>query len=120
LFGGDSAAGNLGDTWTWDGITWTQQTPSMSPSPRGLSSIAWDNSVRRVVLFGGNSGPGQNLFDTWIWNGATWLELIPDAVPVGRFAAPMDFDYVTRGLVLFGGFGTTTLDDTRLFFTSSN
>ena len=34
LFGGHGAAASLGDTWTWDGTTWTQQTPATSPTAR--------------------------------------------------------------------------------------
>jgi hypothetical protein len=28
LFGGDNRHGVLGDTWTWDGTTWTRQHPA--------------------------------------------------------------------------------------------
>ena len=33
LFGGNNPGGQLGDTWTWDGTTWTQQAPVPSPPP---------------------------------------------------------------------------------------
>ena len=31
LFGGANNSGFFGDTWTWDGTTWTQQSPANSP-----------------------------------------------------------------------------------------
>ncbi len=35
LFGGDDSTGtDLNDTWTWDGTTWTQQFPPLSPPAR--------------------------------------------------------------------------------------
>src|SRR5947208_1517520 len=35
LFGGAGADGtHLGDTWVWDGTTWTQLFPATSPSAR--------------------------------------------------------------------------------------
>ena len=32
LFGGLGGHGDLGDTWTWNGTTWTQQAPSDQPA----------------------------------------------------------------------------------------
>jgi hypothetical protein len=43
----------LGDTWTWDGSTWTQQHPVPSPSARTDASMAYDAATGTVVLFGG-------------------------------------------------------------------
>ena len=31
LFGGTGTTGALADTWTWNGTTWTQQSPATSP-----------------------------------------------------------------------------------------
>src|ERR1700690_1136285 len=38
LFGGLGGKRYLGDTWTWDGTTWTQQHPAAHPVPRELRS----------------------------------------------------------------------------------
>ena len=36
LFGGEGRLGTLGDTWTWNGTTWTEQTPGDQPArPKG-------------------------------------------------------------------------------------
>jgi hypothetical protein len=73
LFGGDNGGGDCcriyyNDTWTWDGVTWTQQSPAISPPARTAHSMAYDASLGQVVVFGGTSGPPQALNDTWGWN----------------------------------------------------
>jgi hypothetical protein len=71
-FGGSAngtTSGTLGDTWTWNGTTWTQKLPAASPSPRSNPGLAYDTFRGVVVLFGGaNTG---YLSDTWEWNGTT-------------------------------------------------
>ena len=53
LFSGDGTLGVLGDTWTWDGSTWTKQAPAASPPARSGASMAYDAATGTVVLFGG-------------------------------------------------------------------
>jgi hypothetical protein len=53
MFGGlDTNGGRLGDTWLWNGSTstWTQATPSSSPSARYGASMAYDAANSRVIL----------------------------------------------------------------------
>ena len=69
LFGGtNNEADPVNDTWTWDGSTWTQQSPATSPSARHLASAgAYDPDAGQLVLFGGygrrlsstTPGPGR-------------------------------------------------------------
>jgi hypothetical protein len=108
LFGGDNGAGDccnvyFDDTWTWNGVTWTQQFPVSAPSARGDHSMAYDAVIGKVVLFGGFNVPGQGLNDTWDWDGTTWSQRQTPTEPSGRWGAAMDFDPVDKGLVLFGG-----------------
>jgi hypothetical protein len=72
LFGGWNT-GYLFDTWEWDGGTWSQRSPSASPSARFGHALAYDVARQRVVLFGGQ-GPTGHLSDTW--------------APTGRSARP--------------------------------
>ena len=68
LFGGEArGGGNLRDTWTWNGTTWTKQAPAASPSARYSEAMAYDAATGRVVLFGGVSPSGSSLDDTWTW-----------------------------------------------------
>ena len=72
LFGGSgSGTGGqgsaiLGDTWTWNGSTWTQQAPATSP-PGYFAATGYDAATASVVLFGGEASPGAPLGDTWTW-----------------------------------------------------
>jgi hypothetical protein len=71
LFGGfDPVTGtkDFGDTWVWDGSTWTKQAPATSPSARYLASMAYDAATGNVVLSGGfNTVTQDGLGDTWTW-----------------------------------------------------
>ena len=107
LFGGTTSTGNfLNDTWTWDGTTWTQQSPPVSPSPRSQMAMAYDPATSSVVLFGGcNISPGAcKLGDTWTWNGVakTWTQQNPIVSPSAR-RAPMAYDNANGTMLLFGG-----------------
>lgn len=107
LFGGADANGTyLNDTWTWDGVTWTQQHPPLSPPGRELDvpEMAYDAASKTVILFGGSSNGA--LGDTWEWNGRTkaWRQLFPATSPSPRQFAPLAYDPLTREIVLFGGY----------------
>jgi hypothetical protein len=67
LFGGSGASGLLNDTWTWDGTTWTQQTPVDSPPPGFGIPMAYDATGQEIVLYG-----PPYFTDTWTWDGTTW------------------------------------------------
>jgi hypothetical protein len=124
LFGGDIRNGNrgagiyLGDTWTWDGVTWTQLFPAVAPAARATTCLTYDANLGAVVLFGGSSDfdSGQAWNDTWTWNGKDWTKRLPATRPPARWVAGLDFDPLTRGLVLFSGENNSGfLDDTWLF-----
>jgi len=122
LFGGSSvpfyAGRAFGDTWTWDGIQWTEQFPPASPPARLWSNMVYDPVTKTVLLFGGTNTPnGDDAFsDTWAWNGVskTWTELHPISHPYGRAANQLVYDTANRTVVLFGGVTTnlTPLNDT--------
>ncbi|MGA3076731.1 MAG: kelch repeat-containing protein [Bryobacteraceae bacterium] len=108
LFGGDNGGGDCcriyyNDTWTWDGVNWTELSPASSPTARTAQSMAFDATLGQVVVFGGTSGPPQALNDTWGWNGTTWIQLSLANQPSARYWPVMDFDPLSDGLVLFGG-----------------
>lgn len=95
LFGGqDAAFAALGDTWEYDGATWSQ-VASGGPSPRRDAGLAYDAARGVVVLQGGLDATWRG--DTWEWNGATWTQFAsgPAGVP-SAFA----FDEARGRLVL--------------------
>lgn len=69
LFGGFTHFRELGDTWTWNGHTWTKQHPAASPSARDSAAMAYDAATRTVVLFGGATDTlhVSEFRSTWAW-----------------------------------------------------
>jgi hypothetical protein len=67
LFGGDSSSRVLGQTWTWDGTSWTQQQPAIHPRARQLASMTYDAATGTVILFGGETPRQVIVSDTWAW-----------------------------------------------------
>lgn len=104
LFGGwDGTTVVFGDTWTWDGVEWTEQDPATSPAPRCCFQMGYDAARRQVVLFGGTDLGGTYFTDTWTWDGTTWSEREPLNSPPVYLCCDggMAFDAATRGLVMW-------------------
>jgi hypothetical protein len=97
LFGGSNGR-PLGDTWTWDGVTWAP-TPG-GPGPRYDAAAATD-PLGGVVLFGGYGPSGSFLGGTWVWQGS-WRRLRPRTSPCPRAGAAMAEDPGLGKAVLFG------------------
>jgi hypothetical protein len=108
LFGGgnvvNNAANILGDTWEWNGSTWTQ-VASTGPSPREGHAMAFDSARGKTVLFGGANG--NEYGDTWEWDGSTWA-LVSTTGPAARLWHGMAYDSARRRTVLFGGQNSST------------
>jgi hypothetical protein len=76
--------GSQPETWTWNGSQWLHVHPSSTPGARTSSSMAYDYSSRKIVLFGGfNNATGGSL-DTWTWDGTTWTQQRPPTSPGGQ------------------------------------
>jgi hypothetical protein len=103
LFGGGATpAGPFnGDTWTWNGTTWTQLHPATSPPGREFGDLVYDAATRTVVLFAG--WHGSYLDDTWSWDGTNWTQLSPAASPSGRDSDDFVYDPATGTAIMFGG-----------------
>ncbi len=103
LFGGDDDHSFNGDTWEWDGTTWTQRSTT-GPSPRWLHAMAYDSARGVTVLFGGlESRPyPYDRGDTWAWDGATWTQRSTTG-PSPREGHAMAYDRARGVTVLFGG-----------------
>ena len=123
LFGGRYP--EAGDTWDWNGTTWTRLAPATSPPARDSATMAYDAQTSRLVLFGGDDGTHIRN-DTWVWNGSTWTQVDDSPAgcidtcassPPGRQLASMASDPAGGGgVVLFGGETgnnvSSNLDDT--------
>ena len=90
LFGGEyqSYGVESNETWSWDGNSWTQLSPSTSPPRRRFGSMAYDSTLGGLVLFGGKqydgSYHGYYLNDTWLWDGSNWQQLSSSVSPSAR------------------------------------
>ncbi len=120
LFGGSDEYGNdQNDTWTWDGLNWTQQNPANPPAARDGGAMAYDPALGQVVLFGGEQNPQSPNYinDTWVWSGTTWTSVNFPNSPGARYAYnQFTYDAAQNQLILFGGSSTsTTFDDTWAF-----
>ncbi|MGB2986806.1 MAG: kelch repeat-containing protein, partial [Phycisphaerae bacterium] len=101
LFGGDNS-GYFGDTWEWDGSTWTDVSPGSGPSARSGHAMAYDENSNVIVLFGGYNDGGY-LADTWTWDGINW-SLITTGSPSPRKRHALAYDVNSNVIVLFGGY----------------
>lgn len=106
LFGGFGAGGvYFGDTWLWDGSTWTNAAPATAPAARLGHGLVYDRARGRVVLFGGGvgGGSGVDVDETWEWDGVVWTLRQPLVRPPARRGVTMGYDPTRAVTVLFGG-----------------
>lgn len=115
--GATGICADQGDTWTWDGSSWTAQaTPG--PRARAVAAFAEDPTTRTIVLFGGAFDNADGTFstanDTWTFDGTNWSQQHPAEVPPARVLAATSFAG-SAGVALFGGetlLNPLFLDDT--------
>lgn len=77
LFGGvDAGMKSLGDTWLFDGISWTR-VPGASPPARRYAALAYDPELKGCLLHGGSDDESGNrsFGDAWLLRGNTWERL---------------------------------------------
>jgi len=108
LFGGigyDGTGHYFGDTWEWDGQSWTQIS-SDGPAARYHQAMAYDAALARTVLFGGYYFDGTDHYfaDTWEWNGSSWSQLTTTAAPSLRSGHAVAYDSFRSRIILFGGY----------------
>jgi hypothetical protein len=109
LFGGFGASPNfptLGDTWIFDGTSWTQyvQTLGSTPSRRFGHVMAFDRNRNGIVMFGGFDT--SRFADTWIFTNSGWQRLDITG-PSGRFLGSLHWDAARNGLLMIGGSSET-------------
>ena len=90
----------LGDTWEWDGATWTQVAVD-GPRPRFGARMVYDSARKVVLLFGGHA-LSRMLGDTWVWNGVRWKRVAITG-PSPRLQFGFGFDAAAGVALLHGG-----------------
>ncbi|MBL8756679.1 MAG: hypothetical protein JNK15_25510 [Planctomycetes bacterium] len=105
VYGGRDANSGLqplGDTWEWDGATWSQATSPSSPPPLQSATAAFRSSSGGVLLFGGSNMNGfQN--GTWEWDGASWSQLTTSVALAARELHTCSYDTLRYEVKVFGG-----------------
>ncbi len=115
LFGGQHESGGMtqayGDTWTWNGTSWTQKAPATNPSARMNPAMVYDPGRQRVVMYGGSPAFGPAYDETWEWNGTDWTQKFPSITP-GTGGGAMAYD-ASRGVSVL--YTTSTVDGNDLW-----
>ena len=103
LFGGQDNDLELGDTWEFDGNSWTLRSTS-GPDARLGAAMAYDSLRGVTVLFGGRR-ENSSRRDTWEWDGTSWALRNEGGagLPGGRYGHSMVFDTAQGVTILFGG-----------------
>lgn len=118
-FGGKNTTANLalGETWSWDGASWTQLTTVTQPGWNGgigliAFGMTFDAMRDRMVVVGGTRTTASVSNQTWEFDGVDWLlrptgALTPRTAPAVAFVPAFATSYV------FGGSsGTLPIGDT--------
>lgn len=93
MFGGqDSTSAMRNDTWTWDGVRWTEHSNGPQPPVRLDAACTYDLVRERVVLYGGQQLFVGQLSDTWEHDGTQWIQRTPSTVP-GPNTPVMTYDF---------------------------
>jgi len=118
LFGGlNSSQTALDDTWTFDGSTWTEQSPAASPPALDAASMAYTPNGD-LFLYGGALANGSDSNVTYFYHDNSWYEASVTASPPPLNYASMVYDPTLGDLVLFGGFDSASgqaLDETWIY-----
>lgn len=103
LFGGSTresfeADDLFGDTWEWDGTTWTQRHVP-GPPPRVHHVMSFDRKRGLTVLHGGRTIDASGGRETWEWDGQRWT-LRGDSGPEVRRWSSSVYDSIRESVVV--------------------
>lgn len=100
---GQSVLVAAGETWLWNGASWSQAQSQAAPPARSTTHLVYDGINECVLLYGGVGIDGTPLNDVWLWDGQVWTEQHPRAYPTPVGGAALACDLKNRQAVLFGG-----------------
>ncbi len=114
MYGGQDYSSFLSDTWFyWYGNnTWWNPTTTGTPGNRAGHSMAYHESLDRIVMIGGGVNGDSN--DTWMFDidNLTWSRQYPFTAPSERSKHSMSYDPNSELVLLFGGgVGSTQYND---------
>lgn len=99
------------ELYEWDGAEWKSFIDKKpAPSSRRFYSLAYDENLKKVILFGGyDDATGNFRQDTWTWDGTTWAE-VKNTRPPHRSLTMMWYDPNVKKVLIYGGVGRSNLD----------
>ncbi len=109
------AGPSFGETWVFQGTTWTNRISSSTPGRRFAPGLCYRSASKDVFLFGGDNGLPSPYFypslgDAWSWDGVAW-RLLAARGPARSGGMGMAYDSVRDRVVIFGGtFSTGTAE----------
>ena len=96
----------------WNGEEWkTFSGLSTTPPPRRFAGGAYDQTLKKFVMFGGYDQFGGYRQDTWTWNGTAWAEIKPKTKPEHRAQPVMWYDPLAKKTIVYSGAGTGSIED---------
>lgn len=105
LFGGTlltPEGAQTNETWTWNGSSWQQQHPALSPPPL-QGTMVYDAASQQILLFQTQVQSGGSVAnEMWTWNGTSWQQLRPPTMPE-VLGASLAYDAARGQVILFGG-----------------
>jgi hypothetical protein len=96
-------------TFEWDGTAWKKFDLKTLPPSRRFSSMTYDATVKRTLLFGGYDNSNY-LDETWLWDGASWTREKRNPPPA-RALTSIWYDPTLKKTVIFGGVGRVSSQD---------
>jgi hypothetical protein len=95
-----------GQTWSWNGATWTRRaSASIDDTPGAITgaATAFAPDLGGVMLFGGRDSGGVAVTDAfWRWDGSRWAAVKTATTPQARARAAMAW-LPEIGLLMVGG-----------------
>jgi hypothetical protein len=99
------------DVHEFDGEKWTSVSSLKTvPTARRFSSMVYDQTLKKIVLFGGIDTNGSYLDQTWTWDGTAWTRVKSNPAP-SRDLTQMWWDSTLKKTVIYGGLGRVTSTD---------
>jgi hypothetical protein len=113
----NSGLGDLtgGETWVWDGTSWTHPVDAGSPTGRYSPAMAWNPARRRLMFIGGAFRNITMTSDPLMaeWDGTRWNVVPTGGNEAARYASAAAA-WRDGVVVLGGGTGSITLADMLL------
>ncbi len=110
--------GTRQDTWEYDGSTWVEVSTANAPPLRWAHAMAYDESSKRVVLFGGYApdfNGGQPMNDTWEYDGVDWTFVATAQSPWQTEQHTLTYDPATGQILMTDWAETWTYTSPEIF-----